>query len=307
MIYDEGAAQGSTENREAGRPTVLVGYDGSKPAEAALRWAVQEASRRQAVLRVLTAYDPYPLSGWSVVDLDEWRVTATEQAADAAELVAELSGGTVEAEARAVRGPPAKVLLGSARHAALLVMGSEGHLGMLGALAGSISRRCARLALCPVVIVGPEAQSERVTRIVTSAVLDIDGDVTGWLAAELQHRPVPVFVVDSWNLATVTPPAIYGEVPAELRRDAEIHHEEAVTRLRKALPPGSEVVAIFRAGQPVDGFTMASRPGDLVVIPRTALHDVAVAHETCPVMVVPPPPEDGPDPDDRTDAVLGVL
>ncbi|MFC7483306.1 universal stress protein [Luedemannella flava] len=57
---------------------------------------------------------------------------------------------------RVLRGHPAAVLIDAASRADLLVVGSHGHGGFVGALLGSVSQHCAHHATCPVVVVRAE-------------------------------------------------------------------------------------------------------------------------------------------------------
>ena len=59
----------------------------------------------------------------------------------------------VEVRQQVLRGHPATVLLEQAKDADLLVVGSHGHGGFVGALLGSMSQRCTHYASCPVVVV----------------------------------------------------------------------------------------------------------------------------------------------------------
>src|SRR5271169_238037 len=111
---------------------VVVGYDGSQGAEAALHVALEEARRRDATLRVVGAWHvPAPLVGSAAAPSavarlgEELRVALTE-AVDA--VVAELreQAGGVEIESVVVEGQPVSVLTGEAAGADLLVVGSRG-------------------------------------------------------------------------------------------------------------------------------------------------------------------------------------
>jgi nucleotide-binding universal stress UspA family protein len=134
----------------AGR--LVVGYDGSPAAGAAIDWAVDEADRRDAELLVLHVWR-YPYSDDS--DGDEARDFTRVDAG----LV--LDGGVERAQARSrgpvkgelVEAPPADGLLGAASEADLVVLGSRGHGGIYSSLFGSVAHSVARYSPCPVVVV----------------------------------------------------------------------------------------------------------------------------------------------------------
>ncbi len=139
---------------------VVVGYDGSQGAEAALDVALEEARTRGATLRVVGAWHaPAPLVGTTAAPSssarlgEEMRVALTG-AVDAA--VAKLraqEAGDVEIEAAVIEGQAVSVLTREAAGADLLVVGSRGLGGFRGLLLGSVSHQCAQHAPCPVLIV----------------------------------------------------------------------------------------------------------------------------------------------------------
>jgi len=59
----------------------------------------------------------------------------------------------VTVRARVAQGHPAFALIRCARGADLLVLGSRGHGGFVGALLGSVAQHCVHHAPCPAVIV----------------------------------------------------------------------------------------------------------------------------------------------------------
>jgi nucleotide-binding universal stress UspA family protein len=134
---------------------IVAGIDGSEGSLEALRWAAREAELRDADLLVVLAWmlpsaGPYlvPLP----VDVDEWREGAAQALRQAMTAV---FGGTwpdrVHAELR--DGPASRVLVEAAKDADLLVVGSRGHGGFVGALLGSVSSAVVHHAPCPVLVV----------------------------------------------------------------------------------------------------------------------------------------------------------
>ncbi|WP_370545048.1 universal stress protein [Herbiconiux sp. VKM Ac-1786] len=65
----------------------------------------------------------------------------------------------MEIEYRAVLGQPAETLLGIARKARMLVVGSRGRGGFTALMLGSVSEQCVHLATCPVLVV-PSRQED---------------------------------------------------------------------------------------------------------------------------------------------------
>jgi nucleotide-binding universal stress UspA family protein len=141
---------------------VVVGYDGSQGAEAALDVALVEARTRGATLRIVGAWHaPAPLVGTTAAPSsaarlgEEMRVALTE-AVDASVAKLRAQGGDVEIEAIVIEGQAVSVLTGEAAGADLLVVGSRGLGGFRGLLLGSVSNQCAQHAACPVLIVPPQ-------------------------------------------------------------------------------------------------------------------------------------------------------
>ena len=135
---------------------VVVGVDGSRESEAALRFAADEAKLRGALLRIVCAWEP-SAPGY----LGE-AFTPTTDAFDSAEHHAEdvlrhaleqLRAESLEVEAVAEEGGPPAVLLEQAADAELLVVGSRGLGTAKWLMLGSVSHDLAQHARCPVVIV----------------------------------------------------------------------------------------------------------------------------------------------------------
>lgn len=132
---------------------IVVGVDGSASSVQALRWAAGEARVRGSRLEATQAWEgivgvvPRPPTS------DEpFKRHANEiLAAAVAGLPADERPANIDS--RAVKGHAAAVLIEASAGADLLVVGSHGHGGVADALLGSVSRRVAEHAHCPVVIV----------------------------------------------------------------------------------------------------------------------------------------------------------
>jgi nucleotide-binding universal stress UspA family protein len=139
---------------------IVVGVDQSAGAEAALRFALEEARLRQATLRVVHAWQfgyigggglegLLPAAGGELEEFRQGAAAALDQTLQ--EVVADQDD--VAIERRVEQGVPAAVLVAESHGAELLVVGSRGHGGFAQLLLGSVSQQCAQHASCPVVIV----------------------------------------------------------------------------------------------------------------------------------------------------------
>lgn len=133
---------------------IVVGVDGSKCGAAALRWAVDEAVHRDAVVEAVNAWHlpyvegyPYTTSQLEPGEFEAAAVALLDEA------VAEIGDAPVTIEKHARAGSPASVLVDAAEEADLLVVGSRGRGGFTGLLLGSVSQQVSHHAPCPVVIV----------------------------------------------------------------------------------------------------------------------------------------------------------
>lgn len=137
---------------------VVVGDDGSACAELALRYAFEEAARRDAPVHVVRSWTiptgvrpvdvPFGTTA-SIVELQDGTRAETERRIAA--LRADHPG--VEAHAHAVHGRADHVLVAAARGADVLVVGSRGRGRVASALLGSVATECMRHSTVPVVVV----------------------------------------------------------------------------------------------------------------------------------------------------------
>ena len=143
---------------------IVVGVDGSPAAQAALRWAADEARLRGARLVAVHAWSyvpPAPIGEPSLMPMPSGDLAGqlvAEREAARAELEAALGeafpgGAPVELESRIVEGDPAQALESEATDAELVVVGSRGRSSIASVLLGSVSRHVVDHARCPVVVV----------------------------------------------------------------------------------------------------------------------------------------------------------
>lgn len=132
---------------------IVVGYDGSDSAAAALRWAIAQAELAGADVEAVSTWE-WPASfGWAGpipagYDPEADARRLLDEAV--ARAVAEHPGVTVRTTV--TEGHPAPVLIEASKGASLLVVGSRGHGEFTGMLLGSVSGHCATHAHCPVLV-----------------------------------------------------------------------------------------------------------------------------------------------------------
>lgn len=145
--------------------TVVVGVDGSAESREALGYALDEAARRYARLRVVTAVLPaeYGVTtfGMPVAPSPE---EILADAYDALRQTVDLAVGhrddTPTIQVEVLSGRPAAVLIDASRDADLLVVGHRGRGGFAGLLLGSVAMHCVQHAACPVAVIRSKKKQE---------------------------------------------------------------------------------------------------------------------------------------------------
>lgn len=137
-------------------PRVVVGVDGSPASIRALRFAIDEARMRGAILQVLHTFASptslglhVPSEYFETLDANAEHVVdnALREATDSSETDMPRLIRTV------VAGNPVQALVDASGDATLLVLGSRGLGEFQSLLLGSVSSQCVHHAHCPVTIV----------------------------------------------------------------------------------------------------------------------------------------------------------
>lgn len=136
---------------------IVVGIDASEEAQAALRWAVQEASFRSASVTAVHVWHDVIASGGldiQMIDPSQLEAAAQSMASSTVALVEEEMGGFPRpVTIQLAHGHPGRALLDAAEGADLLVVGSRGHGGFTGLLLGSVATYVVHHASLPVAVV----------------------------------------------------------------------------------------------------------------------------------------------------------
>lgn len=133
--------------------TIVLGFDGSEQAKAALAETARIAGERGAAVVVVFAYYISPLGGGDVRD---YKAALEKVAAhETARAVADLEEAGVSATARHVSGKPAEAILAVAEEvgARMIVVGSTSQSALAAALLGSVVLHLVQRSPVPVLVV----------------------------------------------------------------------------------------------------------------------------------------------------------
>ena len=241
--------------------SIVVGYDGSDDADAALHWAAATAILENRAVHVVIVDDVDALTAASL----SWRSELGAELAARAEHVMK-EAGVVDGSTERRSGHVVASLLERAQAAFMLVVGSRGHGWTAETTAGSVSQHLARHATCPVVVVRTPAHSA--SRIVVG--VDGSGGSTAALEfaccrAELTGEPV--VAVRGWKASGALVDRS-GNIPASVMEPAEGEElllAESTAGVRATHPDvvfDQEVIAVAPGQALVD----ASLTASLVVV-----------------------------------------
>ncbi|MFI5973296.1 universal stress protein [Streptomyces sp. NPDC051452] len=295
---------------------VIAAVDGSEDSIRALEWALADAHRRAAPLRVVHVRQ---YAAWGQADVLIAGPPEAEGDPVLDEVRTRLAGraGEPGLEYVALEGVPGAVLPELGADAQLLVLGSRGRGGFASLLLGSNGLAVARDAACPVVVVPPpgrevhgDGPAEPGPRVVVG--LHVDSPDENLLAfafdeAALRDARVQVIAAYPWPVQTWSAPGQL--VPPPIDQDA-VEHETRVLAEGFLAPhrkrhPEVRADAEALPGDAAGHLVAASRDAELVVVGRHRRRLLAPArmmgsvtqavllHAASPVAVVPPvPPED---------------
>jgi len=178
---------------------IVVGVDGSPPAERALVWAADAATRDDAQLLIAHGGDVLPKAELA---LDGGRDDSRDLLRDAVATAIDV-GGTCNVSTVLRQRSPAELLLELSDDARMVVVGTHGAGRIVGALLGSVAYRVAAHARCPVVVV-PDGWRAPATGEARAVAVGVSGSVSGEDALEFafdeaERMGVPLVAVRSWT------------------------------------------------------------------------------------------------------------
>ncbi|SEH02439.1 Nucleotide-binding universal stress protein, UspA family [Nonomuraea solani] len=272
---------------------IVVGVDGSAPANAAVEWAAADAGRRGLDLRLVHVCEQ-----WQHSEGTEYCVGALEAAADRAH--EHTDGVKVTTDLRT--GNVVDDLIGESATADSLVLGSRGLGGFTGMVLGSVSIAVAGHAAGPVVVVRASGLAEH-----GRVVVGYDGSEHARAAMEYaveqaRSRKTELHVVTAWQVPSFSPYAVaYSGLIEQVMRE-EPQRARALVEPWRTSNPDLVLTDEQPCEHPVAALIKAAETADLVVVGSRGLGGFASAllgsighavlhHATCPVAVVKPKEE----------------
>jgi nucleotide-binding universal stress UspA family protein len=255
---------------------LIVGIDGSAESEAALTWALEEATRRDLDVELVYALAvPVVSDAYGMVmtrpDIDEL-TDYSQKLLDAALTSARTAAPQLTVSARLASGPPAAVLIEASKHAEGLVVGTRGLGAISGRLLGSVSVRLAGKSVSPVFIVPPEWQEHPLPD--APVLVGVDGsehsDAALHLALEeARCRGVGLIVLSAYHvpwLARPVEPALIAEFEQSEHWLAEKTVAESLARVKGHSFNDVPVEQMAVRGLPAEALVEAGRHAVLTVV-----------------------------------------
>ena len=155
VVVPRAAADHPRDARAHGLCTVVVGYDGSPPAEAALAYAAGRTSEGGRIVAVNAFHPPPDWLGWPN---DQQALDAQQSHGRELLRALEERGAGAELVTSLLEGPPARAIVAAAdaRDADEIIIGSRG-FGRLRGVLGSVSHAVLHEADRPVVVIPADA------------------------------------------------------------------------------------------------------------------------------------------------------
>lgn len=287
---------------------IVVGWDSSPAATAALNWALDTALQAHCHVHLVHAVLAVPPGPYSTMPLDQGVYDDIANAVialgiDHARERAPHVNVTSERVYRGVAG----ALLDTAEDGDIVAIGSRSHGGFAGLLVGSTAVQVATHSTVPVVVMHAPGTRKRTYSPSGPIVVGVDGSSLSdravefalQLGAQLHRR---VLAVHSWTLPPVelVPPSIISEAEIQaLRDDQERLAHEALAGWRERFPEvGLDVSVVQGVAQAV--LLQMSERASLVVVGTRGRGEFRgailgstsneVLHEAgCPIAVVRQP------------------
>lgn len=253
---------------------LVVGVDGSEHSARALEFAAAEAARAGRELEIVHAIElPSQVSFYGAQimppDVSVMQGYAEELLRSAEEKVRELRPD-LTVRTRHEIGSPTWVLIGAAKDATGIVVGTRGLGAIGGAFLGSVSRRLAVDSQCPLFVVGDGDELPDSGPILVG-VDDSDFSVAACRFAleEARLRSTTVRALTAYHipaLAMPVEPELIAELQESERNEAARVVESIVRQARTPKTEDVEVETVTAEGSPADAILEHARDAQLIVL-----------------------------------------
>jgi nucleotide-binding universal stress UspA family protein len=286
---------------------VIVGIDGSDSSFEALRWAVFEARRRGAGIRVISCYSAPRYGGLdgavypSSVDLDVLKEESEADVRRAMDVVAAIDQQIV-VDGATLLAPAVVGIAESALPGDEIVVGSTGRTGLLNDMVGSVAAGLTHRAHVPVIVV-PRGRTSSDLAGMKRVVVGVDGSPESlsaleWAFDEAAASGARLTVVHAWeypydvsraSVRAIRKPMEKAAVD-ELRTSLEslgVRATDGAVLIRPKLCEGAPAAALIAEARGADLIVVGSRGRGalrsllLGSVSRTLLH-----RAPCPVAVI---------------------
>jgi nucleotide-binding universal stress UspA family protein len=269
---------------------VVVGFDGSAAADAAVRHGARQAARRGCELRIVHAFGWYVLlvpmyPPYADIDRGPREALLDLLARTAGNVRNEFPDLTVTT--RLVDGSPTAVLIDASRDAQLLVVGHRGTGGFAGLLAGSTATQLAGHAACPVTVVRDANTADGAV-----VVVGMDGSPHALAAADVAYAEARrqdaelVIVSHGQTVSEIIPGPVTAQIEQLARRYSDVKYRCEAAAGATTAAVLMETANRLHAGSIVVG--SRGRGGFRGLITGSTSRAL-VDHATCPVTIVPSP------------------
>jgi nucleotide-binding universal stress UspA family protein len=271
-----------TDGEPPGR-AVVVGVDGTEVGLGAVRWAVQEAARRDAPLKILHAAPYVGESGPTGAPPPE--LPRARGITAVAYTVARHSGPGVQASTEVVPDEPVDALLRAAAGSQLLVLGSSTTGAADEMVLATVAARVAGRSPVPVVVVprrrGPAQAGRPVVAILGVGDRADDEAVALFAATEAQETEVPL------ELMQTRPPQ--QEVAASwVDDDGAWTQRFPGLDVQRSELPAARANQVLAAACPTPLLVISAGRGTLLHRSLDGSHRWLLRHCTSPLALVPP-------------------
>lgn len=291
------AENGQTEVADAER--IIVGVDASDNAMRAAEWAAGEASARNVPLVIVYAIKA---RGVYMAELGDLGSRVRDDAQSLLDRVSDRAHDRFP-NLRVVTEisdlSPAHALVALSEKAALVVVGTRGHGGFTGMLVGSVSRKLAVHAHCPLVVVHGDLAAPTIDEVVLGVEPDQDAAPIRYAFAAASRYGAALHAVRVWQ-----PHAVYSSVAGGYCEDLTQTRSGEIESVNRLLVPFADsfpevkIEVSANRGNTVPVLIEAARGTRLLVVGahrhRGPLSigagyvvDGVLAHAATPVAVVP--------------------